>query len=276
MAETQVVSRDPSATRVQSQTSVLAPEKRRPRWPWVLVALLVLLGVLIALFFIGKDLLNNNANQVAVPKVVGRTLADAQAKLKESNLKWHVTKRADPTARPDTVLSQNPAAGTKLAEGSYVSLVVAQAPTPVPVPDLTTLRQSKAEKALLAANLKLGNVTTQTSDTVPQGQVISQNPPAGQNAPPGSAVDIVVSKGQSLVTVPNLTCQPLGQAEAHLKALGLTLAQSGKTSFVSACPHPGRVAAQDPGSGAQVAPGSTVTVDETEAATKPPGPSPSP
>ncbi|MDP9241717.1 MAG: PASTA domain-containing protein, partial [Actinomycetota bacterium] len=276
ISETQVVHRDPAATRVQSQTSVLPREERRQRWPWILVAILVLLGVLIALFFIGKDLLNSNANQVAVPKVVGRTLADAEAKLKESNLKWSVTKRVD-TARPDTVLSQNPAAGTKLAEGSTVNLVVSKPPNDVPVPDLVTpgLTQAKAEKALQDANLTVGTVTSESSDTVPQGQVISQNPPAGQNVAPGTAVDLVVSKGQSLVTIPaDLVCQPLGQAEAHLKALGLTMAQSGNTSFVDACPHSGRVASSTPAPGAQVAPGTTVTVDETEDKTPTSPPSP--
>ncbi|MDP9295115.1 MAG: Stk1 family PASTA domain-containing Ser/Thr kinase [Actinomycetota bacterium] len=278
MVDTQVVHRDPAATRVQSPTSVLPPEERRQRWPWVLVGLLVLLGVLIALFFLGKDLLNKNANEVATPKLVGRTLTDAEAKLKESNLKLGtVTKTPNTSVRPDTVLSQSPAAGTKLTEGSTVSLVVAKPPADVKVPDLVTpgLTQADAETQLQAANLKLGNVTTEASDTVPKNQIISQNPPAGQQVPPGTAVDIVVSKGQSLVTVPNLTCQPLGQAEAHLKALGLTLAQSGNTSFVDSCPHAGRVASQDPASGAQVAPGTAVTVDETEAATKPTS-SPSP
>jgi serine/threonine protein kinase len=271
MSETQVIHRDPAATRVQSPTSIL-PEKGRQRWPWILIGLVVLLGVLIALFFLGKDLLNSNANQVAMPKLVGRTLTFAEAKLKESNLKWSVSKRVDTSVKPDTVLSQSPPAGTKVAEQSTVNLVVAKSPADVKVPDLVTpsLTQAKAERALQAANLKLGTVTTEASDTVPQGHVISQNPPAGQDAPPGSAVDIVVSKGQSLVTVPaDLVCQPLGQADAHLKALGLTMAQSGNTSFVDACPHSGRVASSTPAPGAQVAPGTTVTVDETEAATKP-------
>jgi serine/threonine-protein kinase len=145
------------------------------------------------------------------------------------------------------------------------------------VPDLVTpgLTQAKAEKALQDANLTVGTVTSESSDTVPQGRVISQNPPAGQSVAPGTAVDIVVSKGQSLVTIPaDLVCQPLGQADAHLKALGLTMAQSGNTSFVDACPHSGRVASSTPAPGAQVAPGTTVTVDETEDKTPTSPPSP--
>jgi hypothetical protein len=41
----------------------------------------------------------------------------------------------------------------------------------------------------------VGNVTTANSNTVPNGDVISQNPGAGANVAPGSTVDIVVSLG---------------------------------------------------------------------------------
>ena len=58
------------------------------------------------------------------------------------------------------------------------------------------------------------------------------------------------------------------------KALGLTLVQSGNTSFVAQCPHSGRVASQTPSAGAQVTPGTNVTVDETEDKTPSSPPSP--
>jgi len=42
----------------------------------------------------------------------------------------------------------------------------------------------------------VGTVTQEYSDTVPQGQVISQNPTAGTQVDKGSPVSLVVSKGK--------------------------------------------------------------------------------
>ena len=54
---------------------------------------------------------------------------------------------------------------------------------------------SEAEGALTDAGLKLGNRTEASSDTVPAGGVIDQDPAAGTAAEKGTVVDIVVSTG---------------------------------------------------------------------------------
>jgi serine/threonine-protein kinase len=131
-----------------------------------------------------------------------------------------------------------------------------------------------ATSTLESAGFTVGKTTKQSSDTILDGRVISQNPAGAAQAPKGSAIDLVVSTGQQLVSVPDLTCQPIGQAQSHLQQVGLTLAQSGNTSFVSACPHAGRVASQSPAAGTQVKPGSSVTVDGTEDKTPTSPPSP--
>jgi serine/threonine-protein kinase len=274
LAETQAVGSPVTATRVQHPTGVLPPEEQRSRWPWILIGVLVLLGVLIALFFIGRNLLNENANQVAVPKLTDRTLADAEAKLKQVNLKAEVSRQVDTTVRPDTVLSQTPAPGTTVQEQSVVHLVVAKAEPTTTVPDVTNQTLADATSTLENAGFTIGKTTKQSSDTILDGRVISQDPAGAGQAPKGSAVDLVISTGQQLVTVPDLQCQPIGQAQAHLQQVGLTMAQSGNTSFVSACPHAGRVASQSPAANTQVQPGSTVTVDGTEDKTPTSPPSP--
>jgi beta-lactam-binding protein with PASTA domain len=281
LAETQAVGSPVTATRVQHPTGVLPPEEQRSRWPWLLIGVLVLLGVLIALFFIGRNLLNENANQVAVPKLTDRTLADAEAKLKQTKLKvGKVEKQVQSTLRAglplaqSPVISQSPAPGTTLAEGSTVNLTVGVPQPTTDVPDVTNLTVADATSALQNAGFTLGKTSKQSSDTVPDGRVISQDPAASSQAAKGSAVDLVISTGQQLVTVPNLQCQPIGQAQAHLQQVGLTMAQSGNTSFVSACPHAGRVASQSPAANTQVQPGSTVTVDGTEDKTPTSPPSP--
>jgi serine/threonine-protein kinase len=281
LAETQAVAGPVTATRVQHPTGVLPPEEQRSRWPWILIGILVLIGVLVALFLIGNNILNENANKVAVPKLTDRTLADAEASLKQRKLKvGDVKKQVQSTLRPglplaqSPVISQSPAPGTTLAEGSTVNLTVGVPEPTTGVPDVTNQTVADATSTLESAGFTVGKTTKQSSDTILDGRVISQNPAGAAQAPKGSAIDLVVSTGQQLVSVPDLTCQPIGQAQSHLQQVGLTLAQSGNTSFVSACPHAGRVASQSPAAGTQVKPGSSVTVDGTEDKTPTSPPSP--
>jgi hypothetical protein len=65
----------------------------------------------------------------------------------------------------------------------------------VKVPDITGVTRSEAEIALLKAGLKLGDVTSQPSSSVPNGIVLSSNPPAGDQASKGASVALVLSSG---------------------------------------------------------------------------------
>ena len=72
-----------------------------------------------------------------------------------------------------------------------------------PVLDVVGITQAAAVTALTGANLTIGTVTQQCSNTVANGLVISQNPAAGTSAPVGSAVALVVSSGKCPVNNKN-------------------------------------------------------------------------
>ena len=93
------------------------------------------------------------------------------------------------------VISQDPAAGTMVAIGSSVDFVVSLGPVMITVPDVVGISQTAAQQAIGAAGLTVGTVTTEHSDTVSAGDVISQAPVAGTSVPGGSAVNLVVSLG---------------------------------------------------------------------------------
>jgi hypothetical protein len=63
------------------------------------------------------------------------------------------------------------------------------------VPNVVGSSQTDAEAAIVTAGLAVDNITTANSNTVPNGDVISQNPGAGANVTPGSTVDMVISLG---------------------------------------------------------------------------------
>ncbi len=182
---------------------VLARRKRR-RWPWLvaIVAVVVALVVAAVLTAVQTGLFTPSH---PLPAVTGLTVARADARLRSDHLSVQVTgHRSSMTVPSGSIVRQIPASGTSLKQGTVVSVVVSTGPPPVAVPDLTQVTGgcSGAAALLTSATLKLGSCRSRTSTQVGAGGIISYRP-TGQ-APEGSPVDVVVSSGPPMVTVPSL------------------------------------------------------------------------
>ena len=71
--------------------------------------------------------------QVVVPRLVGLDSATAQSILDTLGLRYRITARPDPSARPGTVLETDPPEGSVVREGTPITVVVAAAaPSPSP------------------------------------------------------------------------------------------------------------------------------------------------
>ena len=102
------------------------------------------------------------------------------------------------------------------------------------------MAQTDAETAISQAGLTTGTVTQQYSDTVPEGDVISQSPEAGTEVECGSTVDLVVSQGPEPngcfggATVPPAKPPMSGDgAVLVIVAAALLFAGSGRKVFVT-------------------------------------------
>ena len=126
----------------------------------------------------------------------------------------------DGDAHPDssdncpTVANDNQADANGNGIGDACDVLVA-------VPNVIGMTQTNAEAAITGAFLSVRNVTTETSLTVAEGNVISQAPESGEVLQ-GTAVDIVVSLGPPTETMPDLLGLSVGQAQTDLQALGFT------------------------------------------------------
>jgi subtilisin family serine protease len=124
------------------------------------------------------------------------------------------------------------------------------------VPDVVGLTQALAEATINATNLTVGTVSNANNDTVPAGDVISQNPAPGTDVLVSSAVDLVVSLGPALVTVPDVVGETQALAEATINATNLTV---GTVSNANSDTAPaGDVISQNPAPGTDVLVGSAV------------------
>jgi beta-lactam-binding protein with PASTA domain len=193
---------------------------------------------------------------VAVPTdLSGKSVADATAALEAVGLKAETgeTLYSEDVGKGVVIA---PAEGTpaELERGSTVTLVVSKGPEPRVVPNgLVGAREDAATAALEALGLKAGIVRSY-SDTVDEGVVISVLPASGATVERGSTVNVEVSRGPELVSVPSITsADSIAEAVAILQGAGL------KAGSVSG-PAAGKPQGTSPGAGTKVRPGSTVNI----------------
>lgn len=124
------------------------------------------------------------------------------------------------------------------------------------VPNLIGLSEKKARAAIGDAGLAVGRVDYQADQDVAKDKVISQDPNRDQYVDPGSDVDIVVSTGKPLVTVPSVVGQDKDSAEAALRSAHLEPVLRQQDSDEPR----GQVVSTDPSGGQSVPEGTTVTV----------------
>ena len=158
-----------------------------------------------------------------VPKLVGRTQAEAAQRLTEARLTVGKVEQAfNETVPQGQVVSTSPAEGTSVKRAASVALVTSKGRQPIQVQDWTGKPADQAAKALTDAKLKVEVTKQDFSDTVPKGSVISQSPATGTLFQ-GDPVALVVSKGPVLVTVPEVIGRQEAEATSILRGLGFVV-----------------------------------------------------
>lgn len=194
--------------------------------------LLVLgLGSLFLFFWVILPAITLQNEAITVPRVVNMKLAPAKAKLQEKHLKAQVDWQYKPDLPPNTVLSQQPRNLMRVKPGRKVYLIVNQPDPPtVKLPKVTSTNIKQAEYMLENWGLKVGEIRYVTSEpknevkaAYHQGEEIEP----GDEVQKGAEIDLVVRRGlgKKKVEYPNLEGQPLSNATALLKHLGLDLGQ---------------------------------------------------
>ena len=193
---------------------------------------------------------------VQIPNLVGSTQADATAQLKALGFDVLVTKQASADVPEGQVIATRPNAGGKVPTGTTIELQVSSGPNVVTVPSVQGSAVGDATAQLQALGLQVTTVDD-ASDTVAQGNVITQAPSAGVEVKPGSTVTLTVSTGKKASTVPTITKMDVNNAQNTLIAAGLVLGS--QTEANDAAPV-GQVISQDPAPGTSLPTGSSVNV----------------
>ena len=190
-----------------------------------------------------------------VPNVVGKGQDEASRTLADAGLALGaVTDAYSEEVPPGQVISQSVAAGTSLAHDSTVDVVLSKGREPRTVPTLTGKGASAAKSSIEALGL-VASPTEAYSDTVPEGQVISQQTREGSTVYRGDSVSYTVSKGPEMVTVPDVVGLQRQEARNKLEGAGFTVQEDLILGgFFNT------VRSSDPAGGSKVKKGSTVTI----------------
>ncbi|NLG68131.1 MAG: Stk1 family PASTA domain-containing Ser/Thr kinase [Firmicutes bacterium] len=133
-----------------------------------------------------------------VPDVVGRPLREAQVAITQGGfVLGEVTTRYEARLTPNTVVLQDPAAGSRLEKGRPIHLVVSRGDEPlqtVTLPDFTGLPLEQVRAQIESLGLQLGSTWAQPDPNFPDGTVIDQNPMPGSEVEQGSPVDLIYSQ----------------------------------------------------------------------------------
>ncbi|CAN5607996.1 N/A [soil metagenome] len=198
------------------------------------------------------------SGQNEVPSVEGSTPAEARVTLEEAGFEAEVKKSESSADQEGRVTGQKPGADSAADVGSTVEITVGAGVSNVEVPDLYGLTLDEATAELKDADLKLGGKDRTSSEDVAKGGILSQSIAAGETTEPGTEIDVTVSSGPELASVPNLYGYTLDEAAAELESIGLKLGSNDEASSEDIAE--GGILSQSVAAGESVEPGTKVDV----------------
>ena len=223
----------------------------------------ILLGVLVAFLlaaagFAGWFFGAGPGALVSVPDVSNISVEEAGVQLGDAGLSYTTNEVFDEVVAAGLAVGTDPEAAREIRRFQPVTLLVSKGPQLFSVPNIVQRSVESAETDLADAQLVLGAVAEEYSESVEIGKIISQQPLPDTQLRMGSPVDITVSKGPAPVEVPAVTGQAEEAAVKAIEAAGLTAAVA-PDKVNSATVPAGAVVSQTPASGL-LERGSTVTL----------------
>ncbi len=142
-----------------------------------------------------KVTISSGVGEIDVPMVTGLDQQAAESKLTESGFAPNTDFGYSESVASGTVMSQTPEAGTKAKKGDTVSLMVSRGPEPIVMPNVWNKSEAEAREQLSALGLKV-STTSDYSNDIPEGNVISQSIVEGKPVEKGATITLVISMGK--------------------------------------------------------------------------------
>ncbi len=161
------------------------------------VLLAVIIGIVISVVSC------NNSRFTIVPNVIGNTKQEAIDKLTAAEIKANFKYEYSVSIKEGCVIRQSKEANSKIEKQSTIQLTISQGKKLI-VPDLVGKSEKEAKALLKKNNLKLVVKNRKYSNSIAKGIIISQETKEGTIVNKNSEINVIVSKGDEKIAVPDV------------------------------------------------------------------------
>ncbi len=199
---------------------------------------------------------SKGSNKVSVPNLIGKTLTEASQALEERGLSLSSNYEEDysDSIEAEHIMRQSIDADSSVELGTSVTVTLSKGKSTVTVPNLSGTKEDM-ERLIRDAGLT-PNVTQEHSEAA-AGTILSMSHSSGTAVAPGTTIDVVLSLGPKMVSVPQIVGSSQEAAEKALRDAELNVNVKDRREDSAAA---GTVIGCDPGEGTSVKAGSTVNI----------------
>lgn len=165
-------------------------------------------------------------DEIEMPDVVQNNINEARINLEKQGFVVHISDSVfNANFAEGTIVEQMPKAYSTVKAGRNVYLTVSSGDKPIIMPNLFGLSPRDAEIKLASTGLELRTQLQVYNDLYPEGMVIGQSFPQGEQISKNTKVTITVSLGKMPENkkIPNLVGKSLSAAKQQLKQLGVKI-----------------------------------------------------
>ncbi|WP_160663055.1 Stk1 family PASTA domain-containing Ser/Thr kinase [Colidextribacter sp. OB.20] len=257
--------------------------RRGPVWPIFLAAIAVLLFVGLVVYFLVQTIfpsLFSPSETYPVPNLIGQVYEEIKD---DTDLLGRYTLVEGETvadeAEPGTIIDQDPRSDKEVLESvTEIKVTISGGPDTVEMPPLDGMDYNTASIQLRGIGLKpVVPPEYQYDDEIKEGYIISYTPQEGLQLPPGTEVQMVVSKGPAVkeLELPNFEGMTKEMAEKTITQRNLDLENSKFEEVYDPNVEAGKVISQYPIANTKVTEGTAVNLiisKGPDPATLPPDP----
>lgn len=190
--------------------------KTRGRLIGGIVGAIVLLAAILTWFFMWGP-----GSFRPMVDVVNQQWPDASKSLTAADVTFERVDVFDDNIPAGNVARTNPAPGKPLGRFQTAKIIVSKGIEMLTMPDLTGKTREEALELVKKARFNTPQISEDFHDTVPEGQISSQDPAPNASVAHNTIVKITVSKGRQPVSMPDLVGKPSQEAQNELTQVGL-------------------------------------------------------
>jgi serine/threonine-protein kinase len=243
------------------------PKSRRAKILWTFLSLSIVFMLLFAVFLTLFLTLNSRYENIKteiglaiVPPIERINVDEAKEILSTYGLNLVVNgSEFNPNINQNYIIRQDPQPGKKILKNSNVDVVLSKGfqTVSITVPNLISLTKEEAIKIIEDLGLKVGSISEENSSAFVKDIITGQSPQYNEKIDKNSKVNLTVSIGIKILTIPDLIGYDFLYAKSQIEGLGLKVS-TGKMTVTDAAILPGTILALNPSPGSQVGENSTV------------------